>query len=315
MENTTNSEMPQDNKKRPNKNTLIYGILIIALFATWAYIWWDKTRNNQKNNQLQAQVISIDSSKSAIKQQFQAALVKLDMLKSENDSLMSTKSKEVADLKARIQNILSKKNATEGDLAEARKLINQLQDNVSVYKSEIEKLKGEKIVLVAQRDSIKRNLDTASAQNKKLTQQVTIASILHAANFNITPIHIKNSGKEKVTDNAKRIDLMRISFELQKNLVADSGRKKLFVCINAPDGTPIAVQKLGSGKFMLVDGTEKLFTVQEIINYNTGEAQNVTINWKQKSEFKPGQYTVEVYEQGHLIGEDSFNLDDGGFIF
>ncbi len=314
MENTTNPE-PQENKKGRNKNTLIYGILILALIATWAYIWWDKAQNNQKKEQLQAQVIAIDSSKSAIQQQFQAALVKLDMLKSENDSLMETKSKEIGDLKARIQSILAKQDATEADLAEAHKLINQLQDRVAVYKGEIEKLKGEKIVLVAQRDSIKRNLDTASAENEMLNQQVALASILHASNFNITPIHIKNSGREKATDNAKRTDMIRVRFEIGKNLVTDSGRKELFVCINAPDGTPIAVEQRGSGKFTLLDGTEKLYTTRKVINYNTGQAQQVKIDWKQESDFIPGQYTVQIYEKGHLIGEDSFNLDKGGFIF
>lgn len=321
MNQTTNTENnpqennPEENKKGRNKNALIYGILILALIATWAYIYWDKTQNNQKKEQLQAQVISIDSSKSAIQQQFQAALVKLDMLKSENDSLMKTKSKEVEDLKARIQHILSKQNASDADLAEARKLIGQLQNQVSDYKSEIERLKGERIVLVAQRDSIRRNLDTASAQNVVLNQQMALASILHASNFEIIPLHLKNNGKEKTTTNAKRADIMRISFDIGRNLVTDSGQKELFVCINAPDGSPVAVENLGSGKFTLMDGTEKLYTTKKTIQYNTGEKKKVVIDWKQQSNFKPGKYTVEVYEKGHLIGQGSMQLQKGGFIF
>ncbi len=309
-----NPEPPQDKKGR-NKNALIYGILILALVATWAYLLWDKTNNNQKQSQLQAQVVQIDSTRANVEQQFQAALVKLDMLKSENDSLMKTKSKEIDDLKARIQNILSKKNSSEADLAKARELTQRLQNQIAVYKTEIEKLKGEKIILVAQRDSIKKSYDTATAKNQELSQQIALASILHASNFEITPLKIKNSGKEKETDKAKKADLLRISFDIDRNRVADSGQKALFICISNPDGAPIAVEDLGSGKFTLKDGTEKLYTTKKVIEYHTGEAQNVTINWKQKSDFQPGRYTVEVYELGRLIGQAAVDLKKGGFLF
>src|SRR5699024_9695600 len=135
---------PSDNKTNDRKkNVLIYGILILALIATWAYIYWDKSRNTQTQQELQSQVIELDSSKSAVKEQYQATLVKLDLLKTENDSLIKTKSKEIEDLKARIQSILSKQNASQTDLKEAKSLINQLKNRIAGYKSEIERLQGE----------------------------------------------------------------------------------------------------------------------------------------------------------------------------
>lgn len=309
-----NPEPENTRDKRRGGNGLIYGILIAALVATWGYLWWDKSKSNQEKGELQAQVVTIDSSKSAVQEQFQAALAQLDMLKSQNDSLVRANSKEVSDLKARIQSLLSKQNATAADLAEARKLIGQLQSRVDGFKEQIEQLKGEKIALVTQRDSIKRNYDTVAAQNEQLSQRVELGSVLHASDFQITPIHVKNSGKEKVTSKAKRADLMRISFTLDENRIADSGRKDLFICITSPDGTPLAVEALGSGKFTLADGTEKLYTAQKTVNYNTGEDKKVTIDWKQNSDFKPGNYTVEVYEKGYLIGKGSVAMKEGGLF-
>lgn len=315
-DNITNPEQdPETNReKRRGGNGLIYGILIAALVATWGYLWWDKSKSNQEKGELQAQVVTIDSSKSAIQEQFQAALAQLDMLKSQNDSIVRANSKEVSDLKARIQSLLSKQNATAADLAEARTLIGQLQSRVDGFKEQLERLQGEKIALVTQRDSIQRNYDTVTAKNEQLHQQVVLGSVLHASDFRITPINVKNSGKEKVTEKAKRADLMRISFTLE-NRIADSGRKDLFICITSPDGSPVAVEALGSGKFTLADGTEKLYTTQKTVNYNTGEDKTVTIDWKQNSEFKPGKYTVEVYEKGYLIGKGNVTLEKGGFIF
>lgn len=318
-ENTMNSDMSNDpvehNSGRPRGGKgLIYGILIAALLATWGYLIWDKSKSTQEKEQLQTQVVTIDSSKSVVQEQFNAALAQLDMLKSANDSLMKTKDKQVSDLKARISSILNDKNASAADLAEARSLIGQLKSQLDGYREQIEKLKGEKIVLVTQRDSIKRDYDTVSAHNEQLNQQVDLGSVLHASDFKITPIHLKNNGKEVTTSKAKRADLMRITFDLDKNRITPSGPKDLYVCITSPDGTPLAVQALGSGKFTLADGTEKLFTAHKTIDYTTGKDTTITVDWKQNSDFKPGDYKIEIYEKGYLIGQGSVSMKKGGLF-
>lgn len=317
-DNTQSTDLgstPSSPSERPRGGKgLIYGILIAALLGTWGYVIWDKSKSTQEKEQLQTQVVTIDSSKSAVQEQFQAALAQLDMLKSANDSLMRTKDKQVSDLKARISSILKKTNATAADLAEARSLISQLNSQLDGYREEIERLKGEKIVLVTQRDSIKRNYDTATMQNQQLTSQVDLGSVLHASDFKITPIHLKKSGKEISTSKAKRADLMRIAFNLDQNRIAPSGPKDLYVCITSPDGSPLAVQALGSGRFTLADGTEKLFTAEKTVNYTTGKDTTVTIDWKQNADFKPGTYKVEIYEKGYLIGQGNVDMRKGGLF-
>lgn len=293
---------------------LLYGILIVALVATWGYLIWEKSKSNQEKEQLQTQVITTDSSKTAVEEQFQAALARLDNLKSINDSLVRSKDKEISDMKARIQSILNKTNATTAELAEARQLIGQLNSQIEVYRTEIERLQGEKVVLVSQRDSIKRNYDTVYTQNQQLNKQVELGSVLQASNIHLIPLHVKKSGKEIETSKATRADMMRIAFDLDENRIADSGQKVIYACITAPDGTPLAVEALGSGRFTLADGTEKLFTVQKTIDYVTGQKQTVNMDWKQNSDFKPGDYKVEIYQGGYKIGESTVSMKKGGLF-
>lgn len=315
MQNTDAGDNPSAPSERPRGGKgLIYGILIAALLGTWGYVIWDKSKSTQEKEQLQTQVVTIDSSKSAVQEQFQAALAQLDMLRSANDSLMRTKSKQVSDLKAHISSILAKSNATAADLAEARSLIGQLNSQLDGFREEIERLKGEKVVLVSQRDSIQRNYDTATVQNQQLTSQVDLGSVLHASGFQITPIHLRKSGKEVSTSKAKRADLMRIAFNIDQNRIAPSGDKDLYVCITSPDGTPLAVQALGSGRFTLADGTEKLYTAKKTVYYTTGKDTTITIDWKQNSDFKPGSYKVEIYEKGYLIGQGDVDMKKGGLF-
>ncbi|WP_344975578.1 hypothetical protein [Compostibacter hankyongensis] len=305
---------PTPEKPRGGNRGLLYGILIVALAGTWGYLIWDKSRSNQKVETLQTQVTTTDSSKNVVQEQYQAALARLDQLTSVNDSLIHTKNKEIADMKARIQSILNKSNASAAELKEAQTLIARLNSRIEGYKSEIEKLQGEKIVLVTQRDSIRRNYDTVSLQNQQLNQEVQLGSVLHASNIRIVPMHLRKNGREVETSKATRADMMRISFDIDENRIADSGQKVIYVCVTAPDGSPLAVESLGSGRFTLADGTEKLFTAQKTIDYVTGEKQAVSIDWKQDVEFKPGDYKVEIYHEGYKIGNGNISMRKGGLF-
>jgi predicted nucleic acid-binding Zn-ribbon protein len=316
--NTSGNEHPENTGNKPKGSRgLIYAILIVALAGTWGYLLWDKAQHNQKEQQLTQQVATTDSSRAELEQEYEAANSQIDQLTSQNthmDSLVKSKDKELGNLRGRIQSILNDKNATQAQLDEARQLIAQLNATIEGYKEQIEKLEGEKIVLTGQRDSLKHSLDTATAQNQNLTKQVDLGSVLQASNIQITPLHVRGNGKEVVTTKAKRADMMRISFDLDANRISPSGSKDLYVCITAPDSTPLAVEALGSGKFTLADGTEKLYTAMKSVNYTTGQKLNVKIDWKQNSDFKPGTYKVEIYESGYLIGVGNVVMKKGGFL-
>jgi hypothetical protein len=316
---TTNlpDDNPDNSSKPRSSRGLMYVILIVALAGTWGYLLWDKSQHNQKEEQLTTQVVTTDSARNEVQREFDAANAQIDQLTSQNthlDSLIKSKTKDLADIRSRIQTILRKQNATEAELNEARQLINELNAKIAGYIAQIEKLEGEKLVLTSQRDSVQRNLDTATAQNQDLSKKVDLGSVLHASNIKITALHVKNSGKEVTTTKAKRADMMRISFNLDENRITPTGPKDLYVCITAPDNTPLAVEALGSGKFTLADGTEKLYTAMKTVDYTIGQKSDVNIDWKQNSAFKPGAYKVEIYEGGYLIGQGNVDMRKGGLF-
>ena len=88
---------------------------------------------------------------------------------------------------------------------------------------------------------------------------------------------------------------------MDENRIAISGAKELYVSISAPDGSPIAVESLGSGKFKTRDGAEKQFTHKIEINYTQGQRQTVSFDWKQNTNFAIGNYKIEVYQNGFKI--------------
>lgn len=321
-ENTFNAPAPGPSsnsggpEKPRSKNAIIYGILIAALAGTWIYMLYDKHKTNDQIGQQSTQIDSISSSRDALQQEYNAANARLDDLISQNsrmDSLVKTKDKEVNDMKARIQSILANKNATAAQLKEAQELINKLKTNIEDYQATIEKLEGEKIVLTGERDVARKQRDSVGTVKDSLSKVTEVGSVLHASNIRMTPINLKRNGKEVETSKAKRADLMRVSFDLD-NRIATSGQKDIYVAITAPDGTPLAVEALGSGRFTLQDGTEKLYTAKTTIDYVSGTTKDAHVDWKQNSDFKPGEYKVDIYNLGYLIGSGKVTLKKGGLF-
>jgi hypothetical protein len=319
---STPQSTPPPRKNNTTRNALM-GALLVALLGTWGYIIWDKNKTKEEKEVLTTQIINADSSKNELQRELNDATMRLDMLKTTNaraDSLISSKDRDIEDLKSRIQAIISKENKTKADLAEARRLIAQLNGNIDVYIAEIEKLQGEKIqltqekrVVTEQRDVVQKEYDSAKTVIQQKEELIDIGSTLSASNFRILGIEERRS-KEKETTKAKRVDKLRISFDLDANRISPSGSKDIYVCITAPSGTPVAVEALGSGKFVTREGTEKIFTQKVAVDYVTGQKKTVNVEWKQNSAFETGDYKIEIYHNGFKIGEGVRTFKKGGLF-
>jgi hypothetical protein len=315
-ENFPNSNLPDEKNvvvKNNNNRNILTGILIVALLATWGYIIYDKNKTKQEKQDLTTQIVNSDSSKNELQRELNDAALRLDVLKTSNvkaDSLLKTKDKDIQDLKSRVQTIINNKNATAAQLAEARRLIAELKGNIETYTAQIEELKTqntqltqEKQQVTQERDIVRKNYDSANQVIKQKEDVIDVGSTLHASNFSIVGLKEKKNGKEKETTTAKRVDKLRISFDIDENRITQSGPKDIYVSITSPDGKPVTVDALGSGKFVTRDGIERPFTKKVQINYVQGQKQPVTVEWTQNSGFQTGNYKIEIYNNGFKIGE------------
>lgn len=298
--------------------------LVIALLGTWGYIIWDKSKMKETIQQKDTAYATVSSEKDDLKSQLEEATSRYDELKTENvkkDSTITAKDREIAEKKARIQSILAKSNATSAELAEAKGLIKSLNNDIASYKEQIEVLKGENQQLTAdkervtqERDVAQKNLDSTKNIVRERESTIDVGSTLHASSFNIVGIQEKKGGKEKETTKAKKVDKLRISFNLDENRIAPSGQKDLYVCITGPDGNAIAVEALGSGTFTTREDGQKIFTQKVQISYTQGQKQTVSFDWKQNTDFAVGNYKIEVYHNGFKIGEGVAVLKKGGLF-
>lgn len=317
-------EVSSTKTNKGNVRTILTGVLVAALLGTWGYIIYDKNKTKETLDQKETVIATTSTQRDELQKELEDAAMRYDMLKTANskkDSSITAKDKDIEEKRARIQTLLNKANATQSELSEAKRLIASLNGDIEGYKNEIEVLQGQKIqltqekaVVTTQRNRALKDYDSATVVIKDKEELINVGSTLQASNFSIVGINEKKSGKEKTTSTAKRVDKLRISFDLNENMLAQSGTKEVYVCITAPDGTPVAVEALGSGTFSTRDGEQKPYTQKLDVNYTQNKKQNVSFDWKSNSNFMTGNYKIEVFNNGFKVGEAFRPLKKGGLF-
>lgn len=317
------SAAPQNQPPRRDSKNLIIGLLAVGILGTWGYFLWDKNNNDQKMTQLQTQYVAVDSSKNELQKSFDASLTRLDSLTGYNNEIegkLTERNTQISKLKGQIRSILGKQRLTEAEKKKAQSLIAELNDKIAGLEQEVERLTGEnqqltqeKAAVTVERDTYKAQKDTLETLKQGLEQKVDIASTLNASHISITPINEKSGGREKVTSTAKRVDKLVIAFDVD-NRIAQAGNTDIYVSITDPEGKPVAVQALGSGTFTTRDEGEKMFTAKLNTDIEPGKKKHLEFAWKQNTDFKRGDYKIEIYQNGFKIGEGIRTLKKGGIF-
>lgn len=323
-EKTPTTERTSTSRRANTIRGVLLGVMAAALIGTWVYIIWDKNNTRESLAQKDNLITTTSTERDELQKELADATMRYDMLKTSNskkDSAITAKDREIDEKTQRIQSLLSKANASERELGQARSLIASLRGDIEGYKNQIEMLEGqkvqlaqEKMVVTQERDRVIRDFDSAKVVIREKEDIIDVGSTLHASNFNIVGINEKSGGKEKVTDKAKRVDKLRVSFDLDENMITPSGNKEIYIVITAPDGNTIAVESLGSGTFNTREGEEKMFTQKLDVNYVQNTRQTVSFDWKHESDFATGNYKIEVYNNGFKVGEGYRPLKKGGLF-
>jgi hypothetical protein len=311
------TETNQTTTEKKDNQRLFYILLTAALLGSWAYIFYDQSKAKKIQTELQTKIESTDSAKKALQLEYNAAIVRLDELTNMNtslDSLVKTKNTELENLKGRIQKILKKQNKSEADLAEAKKLIDELNGQISGYVAEIEKLKGEKLQLendkkelITQKDGLQKQVTQTQKEKEEAEQKLDVASTLFASNITIAALDVRGSGREVEKTKAKKVDKLRLTFDVYSRAGAESV-KDLYIIILDPSGKTVSIDDLAGEKLSTRDEGEKDFSKKVAVNFKPEKFSPVSMEWKPTTRLTGGTYKVLIYNNGYKIGEDTIVL-------
>ncbi len=301
------------------KNAII-GVLAAGLIAVSGYLVYAKNDSSQTIQQKETQIAKVTDEKSDVQANFDASLARLDSLSTVNTGLegkLTERNDEIAKVKTEIRSILSKKNATAAELGRAKTLIASLNDKITTMEQDIaslkndnQLLKNDNVVLKQDKEKLNQDLVATTEVKQALEKKVDVASTLNASNIVITPINVKKSGKEKVSTTAKRVDKFVVTFDVN-NRIIQTGSTDVYVVVLGPDGKPINTT---AETFTTREDGDKAFTAKLPVDLETAKNKNVEFAFMPGTNFVQGNYTVQIYQNGFLIGQGVRELKKGGLF-
>lgn len=311
--NQINPQEPIRNNPPKKNNTIVYWVVILILLAGCIYLFMSKSQMAEQNATVQQQnkqsFDSLSTEQASLKADFDAASVKIDQLTSENtklDSALQNNKNEMSKLQGRIRSILSKSNASKAELEQAKVMIASLNDKSKEYEARIAELEKENTVLTGQNKVLTRERDSTVTQNIAMKN---LASVLHASNIKLDAVRLKRNGKEKETSRARKTDVLRVTFDIDENRIAESGTKLLHLRIVAPDGSTLSSAANGSGMITTSKGDHLSYTLSKSVSLTTNQkVAGITADWNQNGDYVKGIYKIEIYHEGYKIGEGDVTL-------
>jgi peptidoglycan hydrolase CwlO-like protein len=280
-------------------------VVILGLGAWLVYA------NSTTSKHLEAQqeaLATTNAEKSNVQTNFDASLARLDSLSGSNTVLgneLKAKNEEIARIKEEIRTILNKQNVTSEELARAKSLIAKLNGQISGLKAEVARLRSENKYL-------SDTLAATTVIKQDLEKKVDVASTLNASNIVITPVNVKSNGKEKVSTSARRVDKMVISFDVS-NRIVQPGTTDLYVVVVGPDGQQVQGAS-GTGSFSTREEGDKQYTAKVALDLETAKTKKVAFSIVPAGTFHKGNYRIQIYQNGFLIGEGTRSLKRGGLF-
>ena len=306
-------------QRSSNSKNIVIGLLAVALLGSWAYFLMKINRSDKEILSKSEEGVHYMSQRDSLESLYKFTLDKYDSVTVANNDMsgkLTSKQTEISKLKAEINSILKKKNATSSELARAKTLIDELNSQIETLQAENARLTGEnqtltteKAQLIVEKDTLTANLNTTQAEKKVLEETVDVGSTFSASNIAIIPVNEKNGGKEKETTTAKKVDKLVVSFDVE-NRIAKSGPADMYILVTAPDGKVIDAT---GGTFTTREEGDKSFTSKLTVPYEQGKRQNVQLPLVQ-DKFQTGDYKIQVYHNGFKIGEGVRTLKKGGLF-
>ena len=275
-------------------------ILAILLAGSLAYMY--KMSSDAKTNQT-----VLVKEKDDVMKDLVALKATYDTAISENTSM----SEELIAEREKVVKLMSDLEKSKGDVASLSKYRDQvraLENKMKGLMQQIAVLTKENQGLTIARDSMVVALgeqrtfnDTLVVQNENLAKTVEKASVLTIMNLRTQGIKERSSGKQIVTERARRADKLKVCFTIAENKVAKSGDKLYYVQIIDPKNNIIG------SKITENFGSEVLtysFTTKVAYSNKTVDVCELVGG----SDFEKGTYFVNIFDKNVLVSKTTFDL-------
>ena len=289
-----------------NKKSLLIAavaVLVIAIIGITYLLFTEKKANRELVQEFQLD-------KEDLENEYSQFVQKYDELKFTvtNDSLALLLEQEQLKTQRLLEELRTVKSSNATEIRRLKKELATLRKILVGYVNQIDSLdrinkrQQQVIADVTQKyNTASQQISTLSKEKENLDKKVTLAAQLDVTNIRIEPRNKRGKVAKKVKDIVK----LAISFTVVKNITAENGERTIYIRITKPDND--ALTKSASNTFSYENRT-LTYSIKKYIEYN-GEEQNVNVFWDVEVFLYAGNYRLDIFEGGNLIGSQKFTLD------
>lgn len=299
-------EVDEPQPKRDTSKVYFFILAIIALLATNTYFYFKyKTSTNH--------TYELGNEKTLMQEEINQIEAELNRLTSENlevsHALQSTQD-SVRTLIQQLRNDLENNDLSREKLAKAQQEIHKLRQEVGNYRNSLTDLKSANDLLQDEKDRLRLEIQEKDKILIKLedstivlNEQIKSASKLKLSKINLVGLREKNS-REETESRARRVDKIRIHFNIVDNPLVEHGKVNVYLRIIDPSGN----LNTTPNQFFELEGTPMQYTTKTEIEF-TNLGEEYSLDWVDENKFKKGIYTVLLYTEQSTMGRASIVLN------
>ena len=298
--NDNNKQIKTMNK---NKSLIIIGsALVLLLIGVTTLLVMEKTTNKELVQEFELEKEDLENEYTRFAQQYDELKLTIS-----NDSLSVLLEQEQLKTQRLLEELRTVKSSNASEIRRLKKELASLRKVMISYINQIDSLNQ---LTARQQEVIKdvtrkyndasRQITSLSKEKKTLNEKVALA-----AQLDVTNIRIEAQNKRgRETDKVKNVVKFKIDFSIVKNITAETGEKTLYLRITKPDNGVLTKSEANTFKY---ENRNLTYSIKKYIEY-TGEEQAVTVYWNVEEYLYAGNYRVDIFADGILIGSQSFSL-------
>lgn len=296
-------EQREDRKRQRKALYIVGGAVVVILFIVGGYFIYNQQQTIQNitaQNEIDKQLLEEEYNE--LSMQYEGYKFTL-----ENDSLIAKLSSEQAKVQRLMEELKTVKSTNAKRISELRRELETLRRIMRNYVVQIDSLNAANQALRQENSAVKEQISQVSSQRNqlqeektKLSKQVELAAKLSASGISVQ----KLNDRGRTTKRIRNMKQFAISFSIDKNVTAEPGIKTVYMRIYKPDDQLLTKPNGGTFEY---EGGNVPYSIAKQIEYE-GEPVSMTMYWDIEEFLEEGNYRIEIFADGYLIGRSSFTL-------
>ena len=288
---------------KENKIIRILTLVIILIIGGLAFILYKNNVSEKIRIQQEKELDNVYLELDSISNLLGDKILTISQLGGDIDSLLILKENLELEKKEFRSRAYAQINRLQGKVDGYRELLLAQDEEIERLREVNEQLFEENKEQKIEINNLNSTISNINKSNKKLEEQIEVASRLELLEIEIIGIFRNGSQKRNQFRN-RSLEKLNINFTLGENDLAKIEVKDLYIILEKPSGEIIYDISNGSGSFTF-EKREMFFTIKEEVLIDKSE-KKLSVEYLINDEFNKGTYLVKLFTDEYKIGSGEF---------